>query len=137
MACGSADFFFLIFISFDCLPLLVIFLTSGGTFSSLIGAFTTRGCLCNASGVQSPGARVAAVVLPRFVTKCATLVLPTEVLGVEKDLPRLAGGELGGPIAVVSTVSVDRDATSRVVAAGRDGGSTMISATHGANKGRS
>lgn len=114
----------------------MIFRTSGGTFSSLIGAFTTRDCLCNANGVQSAGATVAAELLPRFVTKCATLVLPTEVLGVEKDLPRLAGGELGGPTAVVSIVRESRDAASRVGAADRDGGCTMISARHGANKGR-
>lgn len=65
----------------------------------------------------------------------AALVLPKEVLGVEKDLPRLAGGEQGGPIAVVSIVRGRRGTTSRVETAGRDGGCTMISATQGANNG--
>jgi hypothetical protein len=136
VACGSADLFFLIFISFDWIPLLLFMLrTSGGSFSSLISASNTRDCPCKASGVQPPGAAVAAVLLPRFVRRSSALVLPKEVLGAEKDLPRLGGGEQGGPTAVVSIVRGGRDTASRVGAAGCNGGCTNISAKHGANKG--
>jgi hypothetical protein len=136
VACGSEDLFFLIFISFDWVPLLLLILrTSGGSFSSLIGASNTRDCLCKASGVKSPGVALAAVLLPGFVRRSSALVLPKEVLGAEKDLPRLAVGEHGGPTAVVSIVRGGRDTASRVGVAGCNGGCTNISAKHGANKG--
>jgi hypothetical protein len=136
VACGSVDIFVPIFISFDFISLLLLTLRkSGGSFSLLIDVSTMRDDICKAGGAQSPGVEGAAELLDGLVSRSAARALPKEVVGAEKVLPRLAGGEEGGPTAVVSIVRGGRDTASRVGAAGCNGGCTKTSAKQGANKG--